>query len=110
VSLVDDAERIAARARDMAVQLRRAIGSISDRHAIYAAVFRPGGKMSPAAAKVLDDLAAFCGADESIYHDDARRHAKMEGRREVYLHIQTNLKLDGEKLAALRRELREHEL
>lgn len=109
MSLRDDADRIADRAKGMAAQLRRAIGAISNRHAVYSAVFRPGGKMTPAAAHVLDDLAAFCGADASTYHDDPRRHAKMEGRREVYLHIQQSLKLDGEKLAALRRELREHE-
>lgn len=109
MSLSDDADRISERARGMVAQIRRAIGAISDRYSIYAAVFRPGGKLSPAAAKVLDDLAAFCGADASTYHDDARRHARMEGRREVYLHIQNSLKLDGEKLAALRREMREHE-
>ncbi len=109
MSLRDDAERIAERARDMVGQLRRAIGTISNQHAIYAAVFRPGGKMSPAAAKVLDDLADFCGADASTYHDDPRRHAMMEGRRQVYLHIMSRMRLDGEKLAALRRELREHE-
>lgn len=109
MSLRDDAASIGDRANGIAAQLRRVMATLSRQHGTYSAVFRPEGKMTPAAAKVLDDLADFCGADTSTYHDDPRRHAMMEGRRQVYLHIRSRLRLDGEKLAALRRELKEHE-
>lgn len=110
MSLRDEADRIGERAKDFAAQLRRAIGSISNQHATYAAVFKPGGQLSSAAAKVLDDLAAFCCVDDTTYRRGDRDEMLInEGKRQVYLYLQRKMKLDGEKLAALRRELREHE-
>lgn len=48
--------------------------------------------------QVLEDLASFCRAEESCFHADARLHAVMEGRREVWIRIQKHLKMDSESL------------
>lgn len=53
---------------------------------------------SMAGAAVLTDLAKFCRASESCYHDDSRLHAVLEGRREVWLRIQRHLNLQPEEL------------
>lgn len=55
----------------------------------------------PAGIAVLIDLASFCRASESCFHDDPRKHALLEGRREVWLRIQQHLKLDSEQLFKL---------
>lgn len=56
---------------------------------------------SPAGQEVLIDLARFCRAAETCYHDDPRKHAVLEGRREVWLRIQQHLNLTSEQLFAL---------
>lgn len=56
---------------------------------------------SPAGQAVLIDLAKFCRADESCWHDDPRLHAVLEGRREVWLRIQRHLNLTPDQLYAL---------
>ena len=48
---------------------------------------------SPPGEAVLRDLAGFCRANESTFHEDARLHAVAEGRREVWLRIQNHLNL-----------------
>lgn len=53
---------------------------------------------SEAAKAVLDDLARFCRAEETTFHADARIHAVLEGRREVWLRIQEHLRLSSEEL------------
>jgi hypothetical protein len=60
----------------------------------YQIVFGAG----PASATVLGDLARFCRADEPTWSEDARHHARLEGRREVWLRIQAELKLPIEDL------------
>ncbi len=50
---------------------------------------------------VLIDLAKFCRAGESCWRADAREHAVLEGRREVWLRIQQHLRLSSEQLARL---------
>lgn len=50
------------------------------------------------AKEVLKDLAKFCRADETTWHPDARVHAALEGRREVWLRISQHLKLSLEEL------------
>lgn len=51
---------------------------------------------SPAGEAVLKDLARFCRAHESTYHPE---HAeRLDGRREVWLHIQSYLRLSDEDL------------
>ena len=44
------------------------------------------------------DLAKFCRANKTTYNPDARIHAVLEGRREVWLHIQNYLQLTNEEL------------
>ena len=56
---------------------------------------------SPAGQAVLIDLAKFCRADETCFHEDPRLHAVLEGRREVWLRIQRHLNLTNEQLYAL---------
>lgn len=50
------------------------------------------------ARRVLEDLAKFCRANETTFHADERIHAALEGRREVWLRIQHNIRLDSEEL------------
>lgn len=53
---------------------------------------------SPPGQKVLADLARFCRAHRSTFHEDARAHALAEGRREVFLRITEHLQLSPEEL------------
>lgn len=50
---------------------------------------------------VLKDLAKFCRAYESTFDVDQRKHAALEGRREVWLRIAENLELSGEEIYEL---------
>lgn len=50
---------------------------------------------------VLGDLARFCRAEKTTFHEDPRIHAALEGRREVWLRIQHHLKLDSAELEKL---------
>lgn len=56
---------------------------------------------TPAGNEVLIDLAKFCRAIEPCWHDDPRRHALLEGRREVFLRMTDHLNLTGEQLYQL---------
>lgn len=56
---------------------------------------------SPAGKQVLADLAVFCRATETCFHEDPRIHAVLEGRREVFLRIQKHLHLSSQELLAL---------
>lgn len=51
-------------------------------------------------AIVLRDLAAFCRAGNSTFHADARLHALLEGRREVWLRIRDHVDLRLDELTA----------
>lgn len=55
----------------------------------------------PANIMVLTNLAKFCRANESTFHPDARIAANLDGRREVWLHIQKYLSLSPEQIAQL---------
>lgn len=61
----------------------------------YCQVFNPKNMTSK---RVLMDLAKFCRANKTTYNPDARIHAVLEGRREVWLHIQNYLQLTNEEL------------
>lgn len=65
------------------------------RQADYLTVFN---LESPQVQNVLRDLARFCRAHDTTFHQDQRIHALMEGRREVWLRIQEHLNLDSDKL------------
>jgi len=56
---------------------------------------------SPAGRNVLEDLAKFCRANETCFHEDPRINAALEGRREVWLRITRHLNLSTEQLYAL---------
>ena len=55
----------------------------------------------PVAREVLEDLAHFCRATETTFHEDPRAAALLEGRREVWLRIQEHLNLSPEELFEL---------
>ncbi len=55
-------------------------------------------KESVQAQRVLKDLAKFCRAYETTFMPDARAHAVLEGRREVWLRIQNHLHLTTDEL------------
>lgn len=50
----------------------------------YRSVLGYEGQRSPAQLLVLADLYKFCRAHRPTFHQDARVHALLEGRREVY--------------------------
>lgn len=56
---------------------------------------------SPAGQEVMIDLAKFCRGNEPTWSEDARHHARFEGRREVWLRIQQHLNLSSEQLVAI---------
>lgn len=68
---------------------------LSDRQRAYQLTFS-----QEHAKAVLEDLAKFCRANQSTFHQDARIHAVLEGRREVYLRIKEHLDLSPESFLA----------
>lgn len=69
---------------------------VAERRTDYVRVFN-----TPHGEKVLADLAKFCRANESTFHPDARVHAALEGRREVWLRIRAHMDLTDQQLWAL---------
>ena len=59
------------------------------------------------AQAVLADLAKFCRADQSTFHVDPRASAVLEGRREVWLRIQTYLNLTPDEIWEIQRKDRQ---
>jgi ribosomal protein S24E len=78
--------------------LERAKNFLLHRSRAYRLVFHDS---NPYTDEVLRDLAKFCRADRSTFHSDARAHAVMEGRREVWLRIQHHLHLTPDELTKL---------
>lgn len=56
---------------------------------------------SPPAQDVLIDLAKFCRANESCFDADPRKHAILEGRREVWLRLMNHIRLNPDELYAI---------
>lgn len=50
---------------------------------------------------VLQDLQRFCRAHESTFHPNTHGAARLDGRREVWLHMQELAQLDPDVLLAL---------
>lgn len=69
------------------------------RHMAYHQVFD-----SPVGREVLIDLARFCRAHESTFHENERIAHRLDGRREVWLRIQQHLQMDSEALWSLYNE------
>lgn len=76
--------------------IRRTIEYLRGRKRAYQLAFT-----SPAGLEVLADLAKFCRAGQTTFHEDPRVHAALEGRREVFLRITEHLHLTTEQLYAL---------
>ena len=70
-------------------------GEIVHRHQAYLRVFNMD---NPDVQIVMEDLKRFCRAEASSFHEDARVHAMLEGRREVFLRIDKNLKLSSQEM------------
>ena len=79
--------------KDWLDKLRVALG---DRRYAYRKTFD-----GPLAEVVLKDLARFCRAHKSTFHEDPRAHAVAEGRREVWLRVAYHLNLTPDQLWAL---------
>jgi hypothetical protein len=58
---------------------------------------------SPIGQLVLHDLAKFCRANESCFHEDARLHAVAEGRREVWLRIANMIEVNIDELFKIKK-------
>lgn len=76
----------------------RAFDLLRKRRLAYQLTFK---KDNYAGQEVLIDLAKFCRANVSTFHEDPRLHAVLEGRREVWLRISNHLNLTSEQLFAL---------
>ena len=50
---------------------------------------------------VLRDLARFCRANVTTFHESDRAHCLAEGRREVWLRIQAHMNLSPDELFRL---------
>ncbi len=57
----------------------------------------PDGSLTSAGKRVFRDLALYCGAYKTTFRPDAREHALMEGRRQVFLKMQAMLELPDEE-------------
>lgn len=69
---------------------------LATRQSAYRTTFQ-----GPLSGAVLEDLAQFCRAHESTFHENARVAAMLDGRREVYLRIVNHLNLPPKDLFAL---------
>jgi len=76
---------------------------LAQRHLAYSCVFDAKNKF---AQTVMEDLKRFCRAEISTYSPDARTHALLEGRREVFLRIQDHINLGFDQLYAQYRAIR----
>lgn len=59
---------------------------------------------TPSGTNVLTDLAIFCGMDRSSFDENPQIMARNEGKREVFLYINSILKKD---LSDLERQIKE---
>ena len=68
---------------------------LANRAAAYQRLFMPE---SVDVQMILADLAKFCRAHDSTAHPNPHVAARLDGRREVWLRIQSHLKLTEEEL------------
>lgn len=86
----------AALTEDEASKQLKAIGELKT---AYQLVFGMGDPVRGVAVRaVMLDLGRFCRLSQSTWSEDARHHARLEGRREVGLHIEDWLRLPEEDL------------
>lgn len=58
-----------------------------------------------AGRRVLRDLARMCHAAGTTYHEDPREAARREGKRQVWLRIQSLINMDDTELLTLSKEI-----
>lgn len=85
--MMDETKEIAARAWETAKAF------LMRRRTAYVRTFDGAN-----AQYVLADLAKFCRANETTFHEDPRKEGILQGRREVFLRIQHHLKLSPDDL------------
>lgn len=78
-------------------EIRATVQGLQERQHAYQIVFSEGA----AASVVLADLAKFCRAEMPTFHADPRQHARLEGRREVWLRVKQHLEKSLEDLLDL---------
>ena len=79
---------------ELAAQVKKLREILFRRRTAYHSVFSPESVYTNV---VMADLARFCRMNDSTFHQDARAHALIEGRREVLLRILKYTKLDQEQ-------------
>jgi len=79
-------------------RLQRIKEFLFGRKVAYAQVFSIESRAGNA---VMKDLAKFCRAYETTFNPDPRIHGVLEGRREVWLRIQSHINLSEEQLWTL---------
>ncbi len=67
----------------------------------YKGLFQPHGETGPVALVVLADLARICYAQKSTANANPTAMAVAEGRRQVWLYIQTQLGMSLDQLQQL---------
>jgi hypothetical protein len=73
--------------------VKKAKAFLSGRRHAYQVTFD-----GPEGRKVLLDLARFCRAHESTFHENERLSNQLDGRREVWLRIQQHMNMTDEDL------------
>lgn len=102
------ARRIAAGGASAVKQLRTMISRMVDRFAVARQIFYgDDGKLTPASAEWLDDLAGRNFVNGGGFDPDPHRHAYNAGRRDCALDIIESVGLDTARLAKLRLMLKE---
>lgn len=80
-------------------QIQERMKAIGEKKTAYQIVFGQADPVRQAAVQaVLTDLRKFCRFSQSTWSEDQRHHARLEGRREVILHIDDWCKLPEEEL------------
>ena len=64
---------------------------------------------SPVGRRVLYDLAKECGAARTTFTEDAREHARLEGRRQIWLYITKMTRMTEHDLHQLLQEGKDYE-
>lgn len=84
---------------DAREHVRKAVGAaeerVTQRKAAYHRTFEGTGLDGQA---VLEDLANFCRAHQSTFHENPAVANRLDGRREVWLRIQQHLNLTDAQL------------
>ena len=76
--------------------IAQALSIFKTRQSAYRTVFQKG--QTPHTKKVLEDLSRFCRGTKSTFKKDAREHALLEGRREVFQRILDYQNMTAEEL------------